>query len=126
MCSPIGSMNFRKKTKHNITTERTPHSVHVMSYFDKVLDVVGVDAAAGKALAADPSPVTSPGADAAPKVPDSDPIGDVALERAHAHAPVAVVVGAGAADEGGGGKEGDEEENIDERSTYHIHNFTFS
>ena len=42
-----------------------------MSYFDKVLDVVGVDAAAGKALAADPSPVSPTGADAAPEVPDS-------------------------------------------------------
>ena len=28
LCSPIGDRNFRKKTKQNITTARTPHSVH--------------------------------------------------------------------------------------------------
>ena len=49
-----------------------------------------------------------------------DPIGDIALERAHAHSAVAVVVIAGTADEGGGEKKSDEE-NIDKGSTYHMH-----
>ena len=29
LCSPIGNQNFRKKTKQNITTEQTPHSVYI-------------------------------------------------------------------------------------------------
>ena len=86
---------------------------------DELLDVVGGDAAAGEVLAADPAaaPVSPPGdgAVAAPESPDPDPIGDLALERAHALSPVAVVVGAGAAavDEAGGRKR--EEESNDER-----------
>ena len=69
------------------------------SYLDKVLDVIRGQITAGKTLATNPSPVSS---SAASEIPDSDPIGDLALERAHALSVVAVVVGAGAADEAGG------------------------
>ena len=59
-------------------------------------------------LAADSAPVSTPGTDAAPEAPDSDALGDLALERAHALPLVAVVVGAVAEDDMSGQK-GDEE-----------------
>ena len=69
-------------------------------------------------LAADSAPVSTPGAHAAPEAPDSDPLGDLALERADALPRVAVVVEAVAAD-GVEGKKGDEE-NIDKSMVSHF------
>ena len=36
LCSPIGNRNLRKKTKQNIATKRTPHSVQIKCIFIKL------------------------------------------------------------------------------------------
>ena len=69
-------------------------------------------------LAADSAPVSTPGAHAAPEAPDSDTLGDLALEGAHALPLVAVVVGAVAADDMSGQMGG--EENVEKSMDPHF------